>query len=313
MKTNFEKMFNKENMPHANIFISLDDVALSEASLCFAKLVLCEHGGNDDCIVCKKIDHLNHADVLVFPQEKDSIGVEEMLKVVEESYSLPYEGKAKVFVLKNFEKTMASAQNKLLKTLEEPPKNVYYVLCAKNEMAILPTIMSRCQKFYLPKYDDEEVMKAISDYDLSENRIKDVVGFCGGAIKLAKDYCEKENFFDIVDFCFKLFLEYKNSSKAILYAKTLYGLKEDFKLFLSIYNQIIRDVVNTKLGVLSEVRNKSRIDDYEKIGKEFSYKALSEIAAYLTEINERLIRNCNQNIIVDNFLMKILEEKTKWQ
>lgn len=313
MKNNFNTLFNKTNLPHANIFVSQDDVALSEASLCFAKLVLCDSSGDDDCIICQKIDHLNHADVLIFPQEKDVISVEEMLKVVDESYTLPYEGAAKVFILKNFEKTTTLAQNKLLKTLEEPSKNVYFVICVKNEMAILPTISSRCQKVYLPKYENEQVLDAIKSYDLTEEQKNDVVGFCGGAIKLAKDYCEKENFFEIVDFCFKLFLEYKSSSKAVLYAKTLYGLKDDFKLFLNIFNSIISDVLSTKLGVLQEIKNKQRIKMYEQIGQEFSYQALCEIAVYLTEINERLIRNCNQSIIVDNFLMKILEEKAKWQ
>ena len=313
MENNFNIFFNKTNLPHASMLISSDDVALDEASLYLAKIVMCDKSGDDDCIICQKIDHLNHADVLSFPQEKDVISVEEMLKIVDESYSLPYESRAKVFILKNFEKISTLAQNKLLKTLEEPPKNVYFILCTKNAMATLPTIMSRCQKIYLPKYDDEKILKAISGFELSNNQKQDVVGFCDGAIRRAQEFCEKENFFEIVDFCFKLFLEYTSSSKAILYAKTMYALKDDFDLFLYLYNQILGDVLKTKLNVLSEVKNKHRLDDYKKICESFSYRSLCEIAAYLSEINERLIRNCNQNIIVDNFLMKILEEKTKWQ
>ena len=313
MKNNFNIIFNKTNLPHASILISEDEAALCEASLYLSKIVMCDGSGDDDCIICKKIMHKNHADVLIYPQEKDAIGVEEMLKIVDESYSLPYEGKAKVFILYSFEKTNILAQNKLLKTLEEPPKNTYFILCTKNEMALLPTIMSRCQKIYLPKYDEKAVREAIKDYDLTEKQRSDVVGFCDGAISKAKEFCEKENFFDIVDFCFKLFLEYKNSSKAILYAKTLYGLKDDFDLFINLYDKILSDVLAVKLNLLDEVKNKQRINDYEEIGKSFSYKAICEIAKYLSEINERIIRNCNQSIIVDNFLMKILEEKAKWQ
>lgn len=313
MKNNFSSIFNKTNLPHAAILISGDDVSLSEASLCFAKLVHCPNNGEDECIICKKIEHKNHADVLIYPQEKENISVEEMLQVVEESYTLPYESQAKVFILNNFEKTTALAQNKLLKTLEEPPQNVYFVICVKNEMAVLPTIMSRCQKFYLQKYDEQSILDAIKDYDLTESQKQDVVGFCGGAIQEAKNFCEKENFFEIVDFCFDLFQNYTSSSKAVLYAKTLYGLKDDFRLFLKIYNNILSDVLNTKLKLVSEVKNKNRINEYQKISENYSYRALCEIAKYLNEINERLMRNCNQSIIVDNFLMKILEEKTKWQ
>ena len=130
---------------------------------------------------------------------------------------------------------------------------------------------------------------------------------------MAQEFCEKDNFFDIVDFCFKLFLEYKNSSKAILYAKTLYALKDDFNLFINIYDKILSDVLLAKLNLFGEVKNKGRLSEYQEISKAFSYKAICEIAKYLSEINERIIRNCNQNIVVDNFLMKILEEKAKWQ
>lgn len=312
MTNNFNIYFKKENMPHAIMLISSDEQALNEASLCLSKIVMCD-GDEKDALICQKIEHCNHADVLIFPQEKNVISVEEMLKIVDESFSLPYESESKVLILNNFEKTTAAVQNKLLKTLEEPTRSVFLIICVKNEMAVLPTIASRCQKIRLPVYKNEQILEAIKDYNLTEEQKQDVVAVCDGSIKRAKEFCEKENFFDMLDFSYKLFSEYKNSSQAIYYAKVLYSYKEDFNLFLYLYSQILTDVLHAKLNMESLVKNKRRLNLLFEVAQSFPKRAIVEITKYLSQLNERILRNCNQNIIVDNFLMKILEEKAKWQ
>lgn len=311
MENNFNFYFKKNNLPHAIVFLSVDEMALSEASTYFCKLILCDDENSD--LISKKIEHKNHADILFFPQEKDVISVDEMLKIVEEAYVCPYESNSKIFVLNNFENTSVLAQNKLLKTLEEPPQNVYFVLNVKNEQLVLPTIMSRCQKIYLPKFDNQKIQESLSEFNLTDEQKQDIISYANGAMKKAKDFALKENFFEILAFCFELLKNYKTSSKAILYAKTLYSLKDDFLLFLNLFNKILEDVIYFKLGLNFLIKNNQRLSDYEVIAKEYKINALTEISKSLSLINEKLKRNCNQNIIIDNFLMKILEEKTKWQ
>ena len=311
MENNFNFYFKKNSLPHAIVLLSVDEMALGEASTYFCKLILC--GDENDVLISKKIEHKNHADVLFFPQEKDVISVDEMLKIVEEAYVCPYESNSKIFVLNNFENTSVLAQNKLLKTLEEPPQNVYFVLNVKNEQLVLPTIMSRCQKIYLPKFDKQKIAESLSEFNLSYEQKQDIISYSNGAIKKAKDFALKENFFEILDFCFEMLKNYKSSSKAILYAKTLYSFKDDFLLFLNLFNIMIEDVIYLKLNLNSLIKNNQRLNDYKLISKEYSINALTEISKYLSLMSEKLKRNCNQNIIIDNFLMKILEEKTKWQ
>lgn len=307
------KRFNKQNLPHSLIFLSNDDVALNEASLCFAKFVLCVDDILIDELIIQKIDHRNHADVLFYPQKSESINVEEMLNLIEEANTLPYEGDSKVFILNNFENTNVLAQNKLLKTLEEPPKNVYFVLNIKNEAKVLPTILSRCQKLYLPQYDKAEIEAFMKDYKLNPQQSNDIIAFCDGAINRAKEFLEKENFFDILEIVFAVWNELRYSSSALKYASKLYDLKEDFELFLYLYNIVLQDVIHTKLGLAILVKNQSRLSEYQNIAKDFSLKALQNIAIYITKISERIQKNCNQNIVIDNFLMKILEERAKWR
>jgi len=304
----------KENLPHSIMLISEDEHNLSEASSYFAKMVMCDSPIVDNtCLNCKKIDHFNHADVMIYPKDKQSISVEEMIILTQDVYLSPYEANSKVYILNNFSNTSALSQNKLLKTLEEPPKNVYFVLNVTNESKVLPTILSRCQKIYLPKYSSKDIENFLKDKDFSTQQKNDIVAFCYGAINRAKEFSENPNFFDTLDFCFDLWKNLRVSTKVLPYASNLYNLKNNFKLFLFLYNAILEDVLNTKLNMIDLVKNQQRIDEYKIIARDFSEKALLLIAKELTKINEKLERNCNQNIVVDNFLLYVLEVRAKWQ
>ncbi|MBR1925825.1 MAG: hypothetical protein IJ837_03100 [Clostridia bacterium] len=304
----------KGSLPHSIMLISEDKHNLSEASFYFAKMVLCESDVVDNtCLNCRKINHLSHADVMIYPAEKQSISVEEMVALTQDVYLSPYESNSKVYILNNFSETNALSQNKLLKTLEEPPKNVYFVLNTTNEAKVLPTILSRCQKIYLPKYSFEDVLKFLEEKDFSSTQKNDIASFCSGSINRAKEFSENQNFFEILDFCFDMWKNLRSSSKVLPYASKLYNLKTDFKLFLYLYNSVLEDILNTKLNIFDLVKNKNRIEEYKIIATDFSEKALLLIAKELTKINEKLERNCNQNIVVDNFLLYVLEVRAKWQ
>jgi DNA polymerase-3 subunit delta' len=72
---------------------------------------------------------------------------EEVNELIEESYLKPIEGDKKIFIVNRAESINHVAQNKLLKTLEEPPKGVHIIMGATNEHALLPTIKSRVKKY----------------------------------------------------------------------------------------------------------------------------------------------------------------------
>lgn len=306
------KDIKKQDLAHSIMLVSQDEFALKESSVYLAKLLLCkEEKPCNTCTICKKIDHKNHADVMTFPEEKESIAVEEMLKIVDSVLLSPYEADKKIYILNNVSGINNLAQNKLLKTLEEPPKNVYFILNVTSEAKVLPTIKSRCRKIYLETFDDNKILESLIETNLSVPQKEMIVAYSNGSIQNALNFASKENFFGILDFVFDLWENMKHSSQMLKYASKLFLLKNDFKLFLFLYNTILEEILYVKLNKYELVKNKSKLDWYEKVAEEFSGLALANIAKYLIVVNEKLERNCNQNIMIDNFLMTILEEKVK--
>ena len=90
-----------------------------------------------------KIEEGIDLDVKSYPKNGEKLLVSDANEMVSEAYVKPVNLPYKIFLINNFDISTAEAQNKLLKVLEEPPQNVYFIISVKNEEKVLPTIKSR--------------------------------------------------------------------------------------------------------------------------------------------------------------------------
>ncbi|MCL2177014.1 MAG: hypothetical protein FWB72_03590 [Firmicutes bacterium] len=128
------------------------------------------------CAECRKILNGTSVDVFTYPTKdaktttlKKKIYAEDVSEIINQSIIKPF-GEKKIFVLKEIDSTIEQAtQNRLLKLLEEPPKNVYFILSATSLDNVLPTIKSRVSKVALPMASASQ----ISDYLLDEGATND--------------------------------------------------------------------------------------------------------------------------------------------
>lgn len=312
---NLIKSIDRSNFPHSVMLISRDQDSLSNFSKELAKVLMCEEKNApcNKCVQCQKIEHNNHADVMIFPQEKKTIATEEMLRIVDSVLTLPYESDKKVYILNHTSSINEQAQNKLLKTLEEPGRNVYFILNVSNEAKVLSTIKSRCRKIYLPRVEQSAIAESLKDFNLSPSTLEDIISLSEGSLEQARAFAKNPNFENLLGFVFDLWLNMRHSSQVLRYASKLYLAKGYFDDFINLYLSIMQEVIYVKLGQLKLIKNNSRIAEYQKIAADFSLDALAAIATNCMKIKEKIERNCNFNLLIDNFLISILEERIKWQ
>lgn len=159
-----EKLINRliatiqnETLSHAYIFegeAALDKVAFAKA---FVKAVLCDEKpgiGCEMCSTCRKIEHDNYEDLLYVAADGSSIKDEAIEKLQERLKVKPY-GKRNIAVINNADTMTLRAQNRLLKTLEEPAKGTVLILLSENIENLTNTILSRCVKFRLNYFGRE--------------------------------------------------------------------------------------------------------------------------------------------------------------
>lgn len=147
-------LLRRGRVPHGLLFWGPDGVGKRMSAREFAKALCCS-GGNEDacdtCTSCRKIMSGNHPDVMMIsPMKRSRVIDVETIEYVNEMASLrPFEGGWRAVLIEEADRMNLAAQNKFLKTLEEPPGNSVFLLVTEQPRVLLPTIRSRCQQVRL--------------------------------------------------------------------------------------------------------------------------------------------------------------------
>ncbi len=131
---------------HAYLFLGAPGCGQAEAAMALAKCIICEHDGCDACDECIRVAHKTHPDVhWISPEGASGYVVEQVRTLIEDVSLAPIRAAAKVYIMDRVETLREASANALLKTIEEPPAGVVFILMARTADAVLPTIVSRCQ------------------------------------------------------------------------------------------------------------------------------------------------------------------------
>ncbi|MCH7836821.1 MAG: DNA polymerase III subunit delta' [Chloroflexi bacterium] len=184
---------------HAYLFVGPERVGKHTLALKLAQALNCEREEPPcgECNPCRRIAAGVHADVQTVTVEEGEEGVQKgihisQIREVERVTALkPFEGRSRVVIIDPAEEMNAAAQNAFLKTLEEPPPQVVFVLLAADESRLLPTIRSRCRRLELrlPAVADVEAVLLERGVDGEQGRLLARLsrGRVGWALEMADD------------------------------------------------------------------------------------------------------------------------------
>ena len=137
----------EDRLSHAYLFLGAPGSGKTEAALALAACIVCPNGGDGTCDECIRVRHRTHPDVrIIDPESATGYLVEQVRELIEDVSLAPVRGSAKVYIITNASLLRREAANALLKTIEEPPAGVVFILVGRTVDAILPTIVSRCQR-----------------------------------------------------------------------------------------------------------------------------------------------------------------------
>ena len=188
LKERLEKIVREKRISHAYLFEGPSDIDKEAFARGFIKGILCPKGLGENCgacSICSKVDHGNHEDVGWFC--RDGLSVKDAaVTAIQEKLSVRPVGERNIIVISDCDTMTTKAQNRLLKTLEEPPGDAVIILLSENMENLAQTILSRCVKFRIdaqPQSAEDEKAAQLIEMALAGRRFHELVHEAGDCLR----------------------------------------------------------------------------------------------------------------------------------
>ena len=335
LTTTLKNAVKSGKLAHAYLFCGPRGVEKTTCARIFAKAINCEHPREDGeaCNTCESCQAFNEQrSYNIFELDAASNnGVDQIKTLMEQTRIPPQVGKYKVFIIDEVHMLSAAAFNAFLKTLEEPPSHVIFILATTEKHKILPTILSRCQIYDFERMTvpntiahlkmvaekegiqyEEQALAVIAEK--ADGGMRDALSifdqaasFCQGDITYQKviedlNVLDSDNYFKLVD----LALENKVSQMMLLLDNIL-GKGFDGGNMIQGLAQHVRNVMMAKdtqtlpLLETSEEQKAKYVEQAKKAPTPFLYKALQ----LMNNCDVQYRQSSNKRLLVELTLIQI--------
>ena len=319
---------------HAYLFSGPRGTGKTTVARILAKALNCSYGTDNEpcneCTSCKEIMEGNNPDVIEIDAASNN-GVDEIREIREKVKFLPGESKYKVYIIDEVHMLTTSAFNALLKTLEEPPKHVIFILATTEPQKVLPTILSRCQRYDFKSLTvneiEESILKVAKEENVNiskeavvaiaesaEGGMRDALSYLDQAISLSEDEVTVEDVnsvtgnlsYDKIIELAKCF-EDKRISEALKIVNELLNLgKEVNKIIVSML-QFYRDILLYKTVDTSEYSKYIfEKDSFKELASRIDEKRIFYYVEVLSETQNKLRLSTTPHIFLEVALIKMI-------
>jgi len=328
-----------KKVPNAYLFTGIRGVGKTTIARLVARALNCINGIESVCKEslcknCEAISNSNHIDVLEMDAASKT-GVDDVRDLIEFSRYGPTSAKYKIFIIDEVHMLSKQAFNALLKTLEEPPEYLKFVFATTEIKKIPITVVSRCQRFDLPrvkslelfnfikKITEKEKGKATDDalkliVKISEGSVRDALSLLDRAlISLEKDveldlstaqkifgYFDKSNLIELFRYIFE-----GNEKQTLKIYRSIYDQGVAPKIFLNDFLELLyyfKNILFLKVDGTNFSLNDEEFNNIKKISKDISNETLLLFWQFTIKTLEEIDIVSNQNLSIEMFLIRLI-------
>ena len=326
-------------IPNAYLFTGIRGVGKTTIARIVAKSLNCSNGieklcKDNLCENCEAISASNHIDVLEMDAASKT-GVDDVRDLIEFSRYGPSSAKYKIFIIDEVHMLSKQAFNALLKTLEEPPEYLKFIFATTEVKKIPITVISRCQRFDLPRIKSKELfnyIKTIKDKEkgnisdevinlivkISEGSVRDALSLLDRAIitfpsdkeldietaQRIFGYFDKSYLINLIKFILE-----GEEKKVIEIYRSIYDKGVDPKNFLNDFLEILyyfKNIESLKIDGNNFSINDNEFKQISEISKQVDTKVLLNFWQFTLKTLEEIDLVLNPNLSIEMFLIRLM-------
>ncbi len=292
---------------HAYLFEGPEGVGKLSLARAFAQMIVCENPEALDacgvCANCSRAASQNHPDLTIvtnqfYDASKKSadILVDTIRSMKSDVYIKPFLGMRKIYIIPNADTMNISAQNSLLKVLEEPPEYCTIILLAENREAFLPTILSRVSVFKFFALTDDEVEKYLAEnFEVTDSVQRRLLAkMSGGSIKKAVELLENPESRQLRDDFFDCVFAILGGNRKTIYDFSLFFKqnKEDFEFLINVLQSIFCDALHIlKTQNAESISNTDKKIKIQKLSESVGTKSILKALEAILKANDYFSKN----------------------
>jgi DNA polymerase III subunit delta' len=317
-----ERASRSGRLAHAYLFWGPEGVGKTRLALALIQGLACQNKGIHacgKCPACHKTRSGNHPDLCVVEPEKaeGQIGIKSVRQAVRRMGMKPYIGPYKIIFLKRADLLTIEAANALLKSLEEPDPEMFWVLTARHLSRIPLTLLSRVQLMRVEALGEGEAVEYLRKQGLPQEEALLLARLSEGSLGRANRFLEEEGI-ETKNQWINRFLLSRDPSSSTAPGETwkalgdleLHELVRAFDLFTQWFRDLLLISENvSEIGVI----HADRLADLKTEAPRYTQEQLISLIEVLTYAKEMLGRNVNKKILVgwiENKMKRILCETT---
>jgi DNA polymerase-3 subunit delta' len=312
-------------LAHAYLLVGPEHIGKMTLAVNLAQALNCEAAERPclECPSCRKIAAGGHADVQVIglTREEDEAEAKlihiEQIKEIQHSANLPpFEGRHKVFIIETAELLSLDAANRLLKTLEEPPGKVTFILLTVNDRLLPTTVVSRCQRLDLTPLSLNAAVSALADtLGIEPERARLLAGLSHGCPGWAITANQNDTLLQERNTELDRHLEILNADSEERFARAAQLAARFSQNRSAVYNILDlwldywRDLMLVKLGCYDMITNVDRKDELVELATDYR---LDQIKSFLDSIGSaalQLRQNVNARLALEVLMLDIPQKK----